>query len=212
MASIKVTCKNEKEVVKVLEIAEKEGYTWGDDSKATSYRPDAEYPYDITLYKGIAWDTVEDEECHIAHNSEKTYIAYDFITEYNSENTEPFEISQKTKNKIILDFIKKWREIRMGCAARSCMNCKFLKDVVDGAYCQLDDVGNTDNARFLAAAKILFDVVASGDPHIWKLTPDEAIEVLEEEIKASKDMKDAEAQKRVAALKMAMRALEEKKR
>ena len=90
------------------------------------------------------------------------------------------------------------------------MNCKFLKDVVDGAYCQLDDVGNTDNARFLAAAKILFDVVASGDPHIRKLTPDEAIEVLEEEIKASKDTKDAEAQKRVAALKMAMRALEEK--
>lgn len=212
MASIKVTCKNEKEVVKVLEIAEKEGYTWGDDSKATSYRPDAEYPYDITLYKGIAWDTVEDEECHIAHNSEKTYIAYDFITEYNSENTEPFEISQKTKNKIILDFIKKWREIRMGCAGRSCMNCKFLKDVVDGAYCQLDDVGNTDNVRFLAAAKILLDVVASGDPHIWKLTPDEAIEVLEEEIKKSKDMKDADVQKRVAALKTAVRALEEKEK
>ena len=203
MSKIRVTCRNEEEVIKVLEIAEKEGYTWDNNAKATSYRPCASYPYDLVMRKGLYWGVFGDE---------KPRTARDFIDSYNTDHTEPCEISQKIKNEIIMDFMKKWREIRMGCAGRSCMNCKFLKDVVDGAYCWLDDVGNTDNARFLAAAKILFDVVASGDPCTWKLTPDEAIEVLEEEIKKSKDMKDADVQKRVAALKTAVRALEEKEK
>lgn len=202
MENVRVTCENRKEVIEVLKIAKKEGYRWSYNGDPLGYMPDAECPYDIAFSKTLLWGVTDKDE--------KPYTAQDFINEYNIDHAETFGISQKVKNEIIMDFIKKWREIRMGCAGRSCMNCKFLKDVVDGAYCQLDDVGNTDNARFLAAAKILFDVVASGDPHIRKLTPDEAIEVLEEEIKASKDTKDAEAQKRVAALKMAMRALEEK--
>lgn len=198
MAAIRVTCKNEEEWTKVLEIAEKEGYAWSAGPDVAKYRPRIGYPYDIVFCKNLVLDILDENE--------KSYTAQDFIVGH----AEPFGISEKVKNEIIMDFIKKWREIRMGCAGRSCMNCKFLKDVVDGAYCQLDDVGNTDNARFLAAAKILFDVVASGDPCTWKLTPDEAIEVLEEEIEKSKDMKDADVQKRVAALKTAVRALEEK--
>lgn len=203
MKKVRVRCRNEEEVTKVLEIVEREGYTWSTGAEATSYRPRASYPYDLVMRKNLYWDVSGDE---------KPSTAQDFIDSYNTDHAGPCKISQKIKNEIILDFIKKWREIRMGCAGRSCMNCKFLKDVVDGAYCQLDDVGNTDNARFLAAAKILFDVVASGDPCTWKLTPDEAIEVLEEEIKKSKDMKDADVQKRVAALKTAVRALEEKEK
>lgn len=204
MADIRVTCKNEEETAKVLEIVEKEGYAYVDDTKATGYRPAEGYPYDIVMCKILYWGATDKDK--------KSCTAQNFINDYNINHAEPFKINQEAKNEIIMDFMKKWHEIRMGCAGRSCMNCKFLKDVVDGAYCWLDDVGSTDNARFLAAAKILFDVVASGDPHIWKLTPDEAIEVLEEEIKASKDMKDAEAQKRVAALKMAVRALKEKEK
>lgn len=199
MEEVRVTCRNQEEFSEIIEIARKEGYRWIGGGELSGFKPTCNYPYDIIFHNYLTYTTVK----------EGSYSAKEFVNNYNIDHTEPFGISQKVKNEIILDFIKKWREIRMGCAGRSCMNCKFLKDAVDGACCQLDDVGNTDNARFLAAAKILFDVVASGDPCIWKLTPDEAIEVLEEEIKASKDMKDAD-QKRVAALKMAMRALEEK--
>lgn len=202
MENVRITCENREEVIKVLKIAKKEDYRWSYNGDPLRYIPDAGYPFDIILSKTLIWDVTDKDK--------KSCTAKDFIDNYNIDHAEPFGISQKVKNEIIMDFIKKWREIRMGCAGRSCMNCKFLKDVVDGAYCQLDDMGNTDNARFLAAAKILFDVVASGDPHIWKLTPDETIEVLEEEIKKSKDMKDADVQKRVAALKMAVRALEER--
>ena len=201
MSEIRVTCRNEEEVIKVLEIAEKEGYTWDNNVKATNYKPSASYPYDLVICKGLYWGVFGDK---------KPCTARDFINSYNTDHAEPCEVSQEVKNEIILDFIKKWREIRMGCAARSCMNCKFLKDVANGAYCWLDDVGNTNNAISLDATKLLLDVVASGDPCTWKLTPDEVIEVVEEEIKKSKDMKDTDVQKRVAALKTAVRALEEK--
>ena len=201
MSEIRVTCRNEEEVVKVLEIAEKEGYAWSNNAKATSYRPNTRYPYCIVICKVLSWDV---------ERGGKACTAQNFINSYNTDHTEPCEVSQKVKNEIILDFIKKWREIRMGCAARSCMNCKFLKNVANGAYCWLDDVGNTNNAISLDATKLLLDVVASGDPCTWKLTPDEVIEVLEEEIKKLKDMKDTDVYKRVAALKTAVRALEEK--
>lgn len=36
MSKIRVTCRNEEEVIKVLEIAEKEGYTWDNNAKAAS--------------------------------------------------------------------------------------------------------------------------------------------------------------------------------
>ena len=212
MASIRVTCKNEEEVVKVLETAEKEGYTWwGDGSEATGYRPDAEYPYDITLYKGIAWGAAKDEKCHIARNFEKYYIAKDFITEYNSGNTEPFGISQKIKNKIILDFMKKWHEIRRGCAGRSCVNCKFHQFIGEDMICKLcdaDDVG--DEERFFNTVKLLIDVVASGDTRISQLTPNEAVEIIRKEIKPSYAKEDDEARRRAEALEMAVRALEER--
>ena len=211
MESIRVTCKNEEEVIKVLEIAEKEGYAWSDGSEATGYRPYVEYPYALTLYKGIVWGAAEDEERRIARNFEKSYIAQDFITEYNSGNVEPFGISQKIKNEIIMDFIKKWREIRVGCAVRTCRTCKFFRNIAGSTVCKLDDIDDaTSEETFFGAVKLLMDVVTSGDPCTWKLTSDEAIEVLEEEIKASEGMKDSDAQKRVTALKMAVRALEEK--
>ena len=201
MKKVRVTCRNQEEFSEIIEIARKEGYQWIGGIKLSGFKPTCNYPYDIIFHNYLT---------HTTTVKEGSYSAKEFVSDYSIDHAETFGISQKVKNEIIMDFIKKWREIRMGCAGRSCMNCKFLKDAVGGAYCQLDDVGNADNARFLAAAKILLDVVASGDPCTWKLTPDEAIEVLEEEIKKSKDMKDADVQKRVAALKTAMRALEEK--
>lgn len=202
MRDINVVCRNEGELLKIVEIAKKEGYQWVGDTTLQEYKPSGKrYPYEILFRKVLTY------KCFVQKDS---CSAEDFINNYNIDHAEPREVSQEVKNEIILDFIKKWREIRMGCAARSCMNCKFLKDVTNGAYCWLDDVGNTNNAISLDATKLLLDVVASGDPCTWKLTPDEVIEVLEEEIKKSKDMKDADVQKRVAALKMAVRALEEK--
>ena len=52
MSEIRVTCRNEEEAVKVLEIAEKEGYTWN-NKKATSFKPYANYPYYIMMCKNI---------------------------------------------------------------------------------------------------------------------------------------------------------------
>ena len=203
MRDINVVCRNEEELLKITEIAEKEGYQWLGGATLPELKPSGKrYPYEIRFRKVLTYSCFAQEG---------SCSAEDFINNHNIDHAEPREVSQKVKNEIILDFIKKWREIRMGCAARSCMNCKFLKDVANGAYCWLDDVGNTNNAISLDATKLLLDVVASGDPCTWKLTPDEVIEVLEEEIKKSKDMKDADVQKRVAALKMAVRALEEKK-
>lgn len=203
MSEIRVTCRNEEEAVKVLEIAEKEGYTWDNNVKATNYKPSASYPYDLVICKGLYWGVFGDK---------KPSTAQDFIDSYNADHAEPCEISQKTKNEIILDFMKKWHEIRMGCYARECHNCKFRGDEYGDTSCNLDDVDDTaDEETFLEAANLLIDVVASGDARILQLTPNDAVVILRKEIETLHGKEDDEARRRVEALKMAVRALKEKK-
>lgn len=204
MASIRVTCKNEEETIKVLEIAEKEGYTWNNNVKPTSYRPNESYPYDIVMRKSMYVST--------AKTGKEWYCsAQDFIDDYNIDHAEPFGISQKVKNEIILDFMKKWYEIRMGCDERDCHNCKFIGDKDGDTSCILDDVDDTaDEGTFFGAVKLLMDVVASGDPHIVQLTTNEATEMFRKEIRALHGSEDTASQKRIEALKMAVKALEEK--
>ncbi len=202
MSEIRVTCRNEEEVIKVLEIAEKEGYTWNNNVKATNYKPCASYPYDLVMCKGLYWGCFGDK---------KPCAARDFIDSYNTDHTEPCEISQKVKNEIILDFMKKWHEIRMGCYARECHNCKFRGDEYGDTSCNLDDVDDTaDKETFLEAVNLLIDVVASGDARILRLTPNDAAEILRKEIKPLCGKEDDEARGHMEALKMAVRALEEK--
>ena len=200
MSKIRVTCRNEEEVIKVLEIAEKEGYTWDNNAKATSYRPCASYPYDLVMRKGLYWGVFGDE---------RPRTARDFIDSYNTDHAEPCGISQKIKNEIILDFMKKWHEIREGCDERSCYNCKF-KGVKCG--CKLDNVDDYVNEEtFLEDVKLLMDVVDSGDARILRLTPNEAVEVIRKEIKSLHGKEDDETQGIIEALKMAVIALEERK-
>ena len=90
MSKIRVTCRNEEEVIKVLAIAEKEGYTWDNNAKATSYRPCASYPYDLVIRKGLYWGVFGDE---------KPRTARDFIDSYNTDHAEPCGISQKIKKR-----------------------------------------------------------------------------------------------------------------
>lgn len=203
MSEIRVTCRNEEEVIKVLEIAEKEGYTWDNNLKATSYRPCASYPYDLVMRKGLYWGVFVDE---------KLRTARDFIDSYNTDHAEPCEVSQKVKNEIILDFMKKWYEIREGCDEREYHNCKFIGDKNGDIACELDNVYDTaDEGTFLTAVKLLIDVVASGDPHIIQLTTNEAAKMLRKRIKALHGDEDAELQKYIEALRMAVMALEEKR-
>ena len=63
---------------------------------------------------------------------------------------------------------------------------------------------------FLEAVNLLIDVVASGDVRILRLTPNEAVEVIIKEIKSLHGKEDDETKGRIEALKMAVRALEEK--
>lgn len=204
MASIRVTCKNEEETIKVLEIAEKEGYTWNNNVKPTSYRPNESYPYDIVMRKSMYVST--------AKTGKEWYCsAQDFIDDYNIDHAEPFGISQKVKNEIILDFEKKRHEIRSGCDERECRNCKFFGDKDGETVCELDNADDATNEEtFLSAIKLLMDVVASGDPHIVQLTTNEATEMFRKEIRALHGSEDTASQKRIEALKMAVKALEEK--
>lgn len=110
MENVRVTCENRKEVIEVLKIAKKEGYRWSYNGDPLGYIPDAECPYDIAFSKTLLWGVTDKDE--------KSYTAQDFINEYNIDHAETFGISQKVKNEIILDFMKKWHEIRMGCYAR----------------------------------------------------------------------------------------------
>lgn len=200
MSEIRVTCRNEEEAIKVLEIAEKEGYTWNNNMKATNFKPCASYPYDLVICKGLYWGVVGDK---------KPCTARDFINSYNTDHTEPCEVSQKVKNEIILDFMKKWHEIRMGCDERSCYNCKF-KGVKRG--CKLDYVDDYVNEEtFLEAVKLLMDVVDSGDARIIQLTTNEATKILRKEImELLHGEENGESRKHIMALKTAVRALEEK--
>lgn len=123
MKEVRVTCRNQEEFSEIIEIARKEGYRRIGGGELSGFKPTCSYPYDIIFRKYLAYAAVV-----------SSCSAEEFVSNYNIDHAEPFGISQKVKNEIILDFIKKWREIRMGCAGRSCMNCKFLKNVVDGAY------------------------------------------------------------------------------
>lgn len=201
MSEIRVTCRNEEEAVKVLEIAEKEGYTWT-NKKATSFKPYANYPYYIVMCKNLRWSGI---------GCGKPSTDQDFIDNYNIDHAKMCEISQEAKNKIILDFMKKWHEIRSGCDARKCHNCKFIGDKNGDISCNLDNVDDTaDEETFLGAVKLLMDVVTSGDPHIIQLTTNEETEMLRKEIRALHGAEDAESQKHIEALRMAVMALEEK--
>lgn len=202
MSKIRVTCRNEEEVIKVLEIAEKEGYTWDNNAKATSYRPCASYPYDLVMRKGLYWGVFGDE---------RPRTARDFIDSYNTDHAEPCGISQKIKNEIILDFMKKWHEIREGCDERSCYNCKF-KGVKCG--CKLDNVDDYVNEEtFLEAVKLLMDVVDSGDARIIQLTTNEATKILRKEImELLHGEENVESRKHIMALKTAVKALKEKEK
>lgn len=204
MSEIRVTCRNEEEVVKVLEIAEKEGYVWSNNAKATSYRPNTRYPYCIVICKVLSWDV---------ERGGKACTAQNFIDSYNTDHTETCEVSQKVKNEIILDFMKKWHEIRLGRYARGCHNCKFRGDEYGDISCNLDDVDDTaEEETFLDAVNLLIDVVASGDACILQLTPNDAVGILKKEIETLYGKEDDEARGRKEALKMAVRALEGKKR
>ena len=196
MTEIRVVCRNEEEEAKVLEIAEKEGYAWNKNVKTTSY------PVKIWMCKELYRCTAEDEEPSTDQDS---------IGNYNIDHAKLCEISQEAKNKIILDFMKKWHEIRRGCAGRSCVNCKFHQFIGEDMICKLCDAGDVgDEERFFNTVKLLIDVVASGDVRILQLTPNEAVEVIRKEIKSLHGKEDDETKGRIEALKMAVRALEEK--
>lgn len=204
MENVRVTCENRKEVIEVLKIAKKEGYRWSYNGDPLGYIPDAECPYDIAFSKTLLWGVTDKDE--------KSYTAQDFINEYNIDHAETFGISQKVKNEIILDFMKKWHEIRMGCYARECYNCKFRGDEYGDTSCNLEDVDDTANEEtFLEAVNLLIDVVASGDACILQLTPNDAVGILKKEIETLYGKEDDEARGRKEALRMAVRALEEKK-
>ena len=201
MRDINVVCRNEEELLKIVEIAKKEGYRWVGGSTLPEYKPSGKkYPYEILFRKVLTYSCFAQEG---------SCSAEDFINSYNTDHAEPCEVSQKVKNEIILDFMKKWHEIRMGCDERSCYNCKF-KGVKRG--CKLDYVDDYVNEEtFLEAVKLLMDVVDSGDTRIIQLTPNDAVGILRKGIEILNGKEDDEARRRIEALRMAVRALKEKR-
>lgn len=203
MKEVRVTCRNQEEFSEIIEIARKEGCRWIGGSGLSGFKPTCNYPYDIIFRNCLAYTTAV-KEC--------SYSVKEFVSDYNIDHAEAFGISQEVKNKIILDFMKKWHEIREGCDERSCYNCKFNGVKCGEASCNLDDVDDTaDEETFLEAVKLLMDVVDSGDARILRLTPNEAVEVIRKEIKSLHGKEDDETQGIIEALKMAVIALEERK-
>ena len=202
MKEVRVTCRNQEEFSEIIEIARKEGCRWIGGSGLSGFKPTCNYPYDIIFRNCLAYTTAV-KEC--------SYSVKEFVSDYNIDHAEAFGISQEVKNEIILDFMKKWHEIRMGCYARECHNCKFRGDEYGDTSCNLDDVDDTaDKETFLEAVNLLIDVVASGDARILQFTPNDAAEIIRKEIKPLCGKEDDEARGRMEALKMAVRALEEK--
>lgn len=200
MKEVRVTCRNQEEFSEIIEIARKEGCRWIGGSGLSGFKPTCNYPYDIIFRNCLAYTTAV-KEC--------SYSVKEFVSDYNIDHAEAFGISQEVKNEIILDFMKKWHEIREGCDKRSCYNCKF-NEVKYG--CKLDNVDDCVNEEtFLEAVKLLMDVVDSGDARILRLTPNEAVEVIRKEIKSLHGKEDDETQGIIEALKMAVIALEERK-
>lgn len=203
MKEVRVTCRNQEEFLEIIEIARKEGCRWIGGSELSGFKPTCNYPYDIIFRNCLAY-TTSVKEC--------SYSVKEFVSDYNIDHAEAFGISQEVKNEIILDFMKKWHEIRSGCDARECHNCKFIGDKNGDIACELDNVDDTaDEGTFLTAVKLLIDVVASGDPHIIQLTTNEAAKMLRKRIKELHSDEDAESQKYIEALRMAVMALEEKR-
>lgn len=154
MKETRVTCRNQEEFSEIIEIARKEGYRWIGGSELSGFKPTCNYPYDIIFRNYLTYTTAV---------KEGSYSVKEFVSDYNIDHAEAFGISQEVKNEIILDFMKKWHEIRMGCYARECHNCKFRRDEYGDTSCNLDDVDNTaDEETFLEAVNLLIDVVASG--------------------------------------------------
>lgn len=201
MRDINVVCRNEEELLKIVEIAKKEGYRWVGGCELSEFKPACNYPYDIIFRNYLTYTTAV---------KEGSYSVKEFVSDYNIDHAEAFRISQEVKNEIILDFMKKWHEIRMGCDERSCYNCKF-KGVKRG--CKLDYVDDYVNEEtFLEAVKLLMDVVDSGDARIIQLTPNDAVWILRKGIETLNEKEDDEARRRAEALRMAVRALEEKEK
>ena len=199
MKEVRVTCRNQEEFSEIIEIARKEGCRWIGGSGLSGFKPTCNYPYDIIFRNCLAYTTAV-KEC--------SYSVKEFVRDYNIDHAEAFGISQEVKNEIILDFMKKWHEIREGCDKRSCYNCKF-NEVKYG--CKLDNVDDCVNEEtFLEAVKLLMDVVDSGDAHILQLTPNDAAGILRKGIETLNGKEDDEARRRVEALRMAVRVLEEK--
>lgn len=200
MKEVRVTCRNQEEFSEIIEIARKEGCRWIGGSGLSGFKPTCNYPYDIIFRNCLAYTTAV-KEC--------SYSVKEFVSDYNIDHAEAFGISQEVKNEIILDFMKKWHEIREGCDKRNCYNCKF-NEVKYG--CKLDNVDDCVNEEtFLETVKLLMDVVDSGDARILRLTPNEAVEVIRKEIKSLHGKEDDETQGIIEALKMAVIALEERK-
>lgn len=200
MKEVRVTCRNQEEFSEIIEIARKEGCRWIGGSGLSGFKPTCNYPYDIIFRNCLAYTTAV-KEC--------SYSVKEFVSDYNIDHAEAFGISQEVKNEIILDFMKKWHEIREGCDKRSCYNCKF-NEVKYG--CKLDNVDDCVNEEtFLETVKLLMDVVDSGDARILRLTSNEAVEVIRKEIKSLHGKEDDETQGIIEALKMAVIALEERK-
>lgn len=171
MKKVRVTCRNQEEFSEIIEIARKEGYRWIGGCELSEFKPACNYPYDIIFRNYLTYTTAV---------KEGSYSVKEFVSDYNIDHAEAFRISQEVKNEIILDFMKKWHEIRMGCDERSCYNCKF-KGVERG--CKLDYVDDYVNEEtFLEAVKLLMDVVDSGDARIIQLTTNEATKILRKEI------------------------------
>lgn len=202
MKKVRVTCRNYEEFSEIIEIARKEGYRWIGGVELSGFKPTCNYPYDIIFHNFLAYTTTV---------KEGSYSVKEFVSGYNIDHAEPCEISQKVKNEIILDFMKKWHEIRDGCDERECHNCKFHGYEYGDTYCNLDYVDDTaDEETFLEAVNLLIDVVASGDTRISQLTPNDAVGILRKEIETLNGREDDEALGLVEALRMAVRALEEK--
>ena len=202
MKKVRVTCRNQEEFSEIIEIARKEGYRWIGGCELSEFKPACNYPYDIIFRNYLTYTTAV---------KEGSYSVKEFVSDYNIDHAEAFRISQKVKNEIIMDFIKKWHEIRVGCDERSCYNCKFNGVKRGEDSCKLDNVDDCVNEeKFLEATNLLIDVVASGDARILRLTPSEAVEIIRKGIKLLSGKEDDETRRRVEALKMAVKALEEK--
>ena len=57
MRDINVVCRNEKELLKITEIAEKEGYQWIGGATLPEYKPSGKrYPYEILFRKVLTYN------------------------------------------------------------------------------------------------------------------------------------------------------------